>query len=97
VDEDTTPLASGVKGLTSPYGRTKYFSEAVLADVALADPSWRITALRYFNPIGCERSGTLGEDPRQKPTNLFPVVTQVLKGDPHWISLVQIGTPVTAL
>ena len=81
VDEDRTPLIPGVRGLTSPYGRTKYFSEAVLADVALADPSWRITALRYFNPVGCEPSGTLGEDPRQKPTNLFPVVAQVLKGE----------------
>lgn len=81
VDEDATPLVPGVRGLTSPYGRTKYFGEAVLADVAHADPSWRITALRYFNPVGCEPSGTLGEDPRQKPTNLFPVVTQVLKGE----------------
>jgi UDP-glucose 4-epimerase len=81
VDEHTTPLVSGVRGLTSPYGRTKYFSEAVLADVAFADPSWRITALRYFNPVGCEPSGTLGEDPRQEPTNLFPVITQVLKGE----------------
>jgi UDP-glucose 4-epimerase len=81
VDADAMPLVPGVKGLTSPYGRTKYFSEAVLADVALADPSWRITALRYFNPVGCEPSGTLGEDPRQKPTNLFPVVAQVLKGE----------------
>jgi UDP-glucose 4-epimerase len=79
--DNTTPLVPGVRGLTSPYGRTKYFGEAVLADVAHSDPSWRITALRYFNPVGCEPSGTLGEDPRQKPTNLFPVVTQVLKGE----------------
>lgn len=76
-----SPLVPGVRGLTSPYGRTKYFSEAILADVALADPSWRITALRYFNPVGCEPSGTLGEDPRQEPTNLFPVIAQVLKGE----------------
>jgi UDP-glucose 4-epimerase len=83
VDQDkTTTLIPGVKGLTSPYGRTKYFGEAVLADLAHADPeNWRITALRYFNPVGCEPSGTLGEDPRQKPTNLFPVVTQVLKSE----------------
>lgn len=81
VDVDATSLVPGVKGLTSPYGRTKYFSEAILADVALADPSWRITALRYFNPVGCEPSGMLGEDPRQEPTNLFPVITQVLKGE----------------
>jgi UDP-glucose 4-epimerase len=79
---NTTPLIPGVRGLTSPYGRTKYFGEAVLADLAHADPdNWRITALRYFNPVGCEPSGTLGEDPRQKPTNLFPVVTQVLKSE----------------
>ncbi|EMC94382.1 hypothetical protein BAUCODRAFT_111219 [Baudoinia panamericana UAMH 10762] len=76
-----TSLTPGIKGLTSPYGRTKYFSEAILADVALADPSWRITALRYFNPVGCEPSGLLAEDPRQKPTNLFPVVCQVLSGE----------------
>jgi UDP-glucose 4-epimerase len=80
-NDNTTPLVPGVRGLTSPYGRTKYFGEAILADLAHADRSWRITALRYFNPVGCEPSGTLGEDPRQKPTNLFPVVTQVLKGE----------------
>lgn len=70
---------TGANGLTSPYGRTKYFSEAILADTAKADDSWKICALRYFNPVGCHESGLLGEDPRQKPTNLFPVVTRVLQ------------------
>jgi UDP-glucose 4-epimerase len=70
----------GVKGLSSPYGRTKYFCEAVLADIANADPSWNIIALRYFNPVGCHESGLLGEDPRQRPTNLFPVIATVLVG-----------------
>lgn len=70
---------TGANGLTSPYGRTKYFSEAILADTAEADDSWKICALRYFNPVGCHESGMLGEDPRQKPTNLFPVVTRVLQ------------------
>lgn len=73
-------LMPGAKGLTSPYGRTKYFAEAILADVGKADPSMRITALRYFNPVGCHPSGLLAEDPRQKPTNLFPVIAQVLTG-----------------
>ena len=76
-----THLEPRVEGLTSPYARTKYFCEAVLADVAAADPNWRITALRYFNPVGCEPSGMLGEDPRSRPTNLFPVLTQVLTGE----------------
>ena len=49
----------------------KYFSEAVLADVAHAEP----------NLIGCEPSGTLGEDPRHEPTNLFSVIAQVFKGE----------------
>ncbi|KAK4981134.1 hypothetical protein LTR66_000497 [Elasticomyces elasticus] len=71
---------SGVRGLTSPYGRTKWMCEAILADVATADPSWQIAALRYFNPVGCHESGLLGEDPRQIPTNLFPVIIRVLAG-----------------
>jgi UDP-glucose 4-epimerase len=71
---------NGTLGLSSPYGRTKYFSEAILADMARADPTMRITALRYFNPVGCHPSGLLREDPRQKPTNLFPVIASVIKG-----------------
>ncbi|KAM6517238.1 hypothetical protein FSOLCH5_008201 [Fusarium solani] len=62
-----------VSGLQSPYARSKYFCEAILADIAHADPSWRIVALRYFNPIGCHPSGLLGEDPKGIPTNLFPL------------------------
>jgi len=73
-------LVPEVKGLTSPYGRTKYFSEAILADIAHSDPTWNIIALRYFNPVGCHESGLLGEDPRQKATNLFPVIAKVLTG-----------------
>jgi UDP-glucose 4-epimerase len=71
---------NGARGLTSPYGRTKYFAEAILADVARADPLMRITALRYFNPVGCHPSGILREDPRVKPTNLFPVIASVMAG-----------------
>lgn len=68
-------------GLTSPYARSKYFAEAILADVAASDPKWRIVALRYFNPIGCDSSGLIGESPRNTPTNLFPVIAQVLTGE----------------
>ncbi|SPO01407.1 related to UDP-glucose 4-epimerase [Cephalotrichum gorgonifer] len=67
-------------GLTCPYARTKYFAEAILADVAASDPKWRIVSLRYFNPIGCDPSGLIGESPRNTPTNLFPVIAQVLTG-----------------
>lgn len=80
-DGETVTAIPGAMGLTSPYGRSKYFGEAILADVAYSDPSWSILALRYFNPIGCDASGLLGEDPRGVPTNLFPVLAQVLTGD----------------
>lgn len=82
VDENGNPSTrlNGSMGLTCPYGRTKYMAEAILADVAKADPTMRITALRYFNPVGCHPSGILREDPRQKPTNLFPVVASVVQG-----------------
>lgn len=70
-----------VSGLTCPYARTKYFSEAILADLAAADSRWHIVALRYFNPVGGDPSGLLGENPRNTPTNLYPVLAQVLTGE----------------
>jgi UDP-glucose 4-epimerase len=44
-------MLPGVVGLTSPYGRSKFMCESILADIARSDPSWSITALRYFNPV----------------------------------------------
>ncbi|KAK5662694.1 hypothetical protein OQA88_8610 [Cercophora sp. LCS_1] len=73
-------LQPTVPGLTCPYARTKYFSEAILADAAISNPAWRIVALRYFNPVGCDPSGLLGENPRGEAANLFPVIAQVLTG-----------------
>ena len=67
-------------GLTNPYGRTKYMLEEVLKDVSVADPSFEITLLRYFNPVGAHESGTIGEDPSDIPNNLLPYVSQVAVG-----------------
>lgn len=71
----------GCAGLKNPYGRTKWMCEAILNDVATADPEWTIFTLRYFNPIGCDPSGMLGEDPRSTPNNLMPVVVKVMTGE----------------
>jgi UDP-glucose 4-epimerase len=70
----------GYVGITSPYGRTKFWGEAILSDLVRADPAWNILALRYFNPIGCDASGLLGEDPKGVPSNLVPVVVKVMTG-----------------
>lgn len=70
----------GCIGITSPYGRTKFFGEAILSDLAMSDPSWNIVGLRYFNPIGCDASGLLGENAKEAPSNLLPVVVKVITG-----------------
>ncbi|KAK9437932.1 UDP-glucose 4-epimerase [Metarhizium brunneum] len=72
--------SAGGGGITNPYGRTKLFAEAILSDVAAADASWRVVVLRYFNPVGCDASGLLADNPRGVPSNLVPVVTQVMTG-----------------
>ncbi len=67
-------------GPTNPYGRTKAIIEDLCRDVAAADPRWRISLLRYFNPVGAHPSGMLGEDPKGIPNNLVPYVMQVAVG-----------------
>ena len=64
----------------NPYGMTKLTSERILADLYRADPSWNLALLRYFNPVGADPSGEIGEDPNGIPSNLVPYVTQVAIG-----------------
>lgn len=67
-------------GATNPYGRTKLMIEEICRDIAVSDSRWRITLLRYFNPVGAHPSGDLGEDPTGHPNNLVPFVMQVAVG-----------------
>jgi UDP-glucose 4-epimerase len=62
---------------TNPYGRTKAHIEDILADLAATGDGWRISRLRYFNPVGAHPSGEIGEDPRGTPNNLLPYIAQV--------------------
>ena len=65
---------------TNPYGSTKLMIENILKDVYASNNKWSITLLRYFNPIGAHKSGTMGEDPTGIPNNLLPYVAQVAVG-----------------
>ena len=65
---------------TNPYGWTKSMLEQVLTDIQKADPEWNVMLLRYFNPIGAHKSGTIGENPNGIPNNLMPYITQVAVG-----------------
>lgn len=66
--------------VTNPYGQNKWMIENILRDIYVADPSWKIALLRYFNPVGAHISGTIGEDPADIPNNLMPFVAQVAVG-----------------
>ena len=54
--------------------------EQILEDAAAADPKLAVAVLRYFNPIGADESGRIGEDPKGIPNNLLPFVAQVAAG-----------------
>lgn len=68
------------KNITNPYGQTKFMIEQILQDLHASDPSWCITLLRYFNPMGAHQSGLIGEDPNDTPNNLPPYIQQVAVG-----------------
>ena len=81
-DSDRLPLTEDMplgEG-TNPYGWTKIMMEQVLRDVQSAIPTWSVSLLRYFNPVGAHPSGLIGEDPMGEPNNLMPYVARVAEG-----------------
>ncbi|MBR0164587.1 MAG: UDP-glucose 4-epimerase GalE [Lachnospiraceae bacterium] len=65
---------------TNPYGETKAMQERILTDLWKSDHDWQVMLLRYFNPIGADESGLIGEDPKGIPNNLVPYVARVAAG-----------------
>ena len=65
---------------TNPYGRSKLYVEDMLSDLCLSDREWRALSLRYFNPVGADASGLIGESPLGIPNNLMPWLAQVAAG-----------------
>ena len=74
----------------NPYGLTKATIEKMLANIAGCQSTrtshqdspkgWKIACLRYFNPAGAHPSGLIGENPKDMPNNLFPLMNQVAIG-----------------
>lgn len=86
---NVSPLTEDMEvgGVTNPYGRTKYMIECILKDLYVSDDTWSICLLRYFNPIGAHKSGTMGEDPNGIPNNLMPYITQVAIGKREFLNV----------
>lgn len=80
VSEVVETMQTGIR-ITNPYGKTKYMIEEILKDVAVANPDFEVTILRYFNPVGAHESGFIGEDPNDIPNNLMPIIMKVSTGE----------------
>ena len=74
-------------GTTNPYGTSKLMVEQILRDFSHAQSDFRITCLRYFNPVGAHPSGRIGEDPNGIPNNLVPYISQVAIGKLNCLSV----------
>ncbi len=80
-DPASLPITEGFPlSATNPYGRSKLVIEEILRDLWVSDNRWKVTLLRYFNPVGAHVSGMLGEDPTGIPNNLMPYIAQVASG-----------------
>lgn len=72
---------------TNPYGWSKSMLEQILTDLHTSDPEWNVVLLRYFNPVGAHKSGTIGENPKGIPNNLMPYITQVAVGKREFLGV----------
>jgi len=80
--ENSMPITEdGIVGnCPNPYGWTKFMSEQILCDPAIAYPDWSMVMLRYFNLMGAHESGDIGDDPTGIPKNLPPFIAQTAAG-----------------
>ncbi|GAA6153834.1 UDP-glucose 4-epimerase GalE [Pseudoteredinibacter isoporae] len=81
-DPDVVPIPeSALTRTTNPYGASKLMVEDICRDLCRAPNNpFKISLLRYFNPIGAHPSGRIGEDPNGIPNNLLPYISQVAVG-----------------
>ena len=74
-------------GPTNPYGRTKLFIEEIIRDWSVVGDGRSAALLRYFNPIGADESGLIGENPKGIPNNLMPLMLDVAIGKSDELSV----------
>jgi UDP-glucose 4-epimerase len=87
-DVNVPPFKENVPLKTiNPYGRTKLIIEEITRDICASDSAWKIINLRYFNPVGADKSGLIGEDPLGYPNNLMPFIMQVAVGRREYLNI----------
>jgi UDP-glucose 4-epimerase len=61
----------------STYGKSKEIIENILINLCNHNKI-KTVILRYFNPVGAHKSGLIGENPKNLPQNLMPVILNVI-------------------
>ncbi len=74
VNEDTV-----LAPCESPYAHTKLVGEEIIKAFS-RHANFKSLSLRYFNPVGADKSGMIGEAPIDQANNVLPVITQVASG-----------------
>ena len=73
-EPEETPIYETTKQVPiNPYGRSKWFVEQILRDIAAADPEFGFVAFRYFNVAGASDDASIGEY-HSPETHLIPLV-----------------------
>lgn len=65
----------------NPYGQSKADCEILLQDECRNDSKFSAAILRYFNPVGADKSAQIGELPKGRPANLMPLILEVANGE----------------
>ncbi|MDR1862064.1 MAG: SDR family NAD(P)-dependent oxidoreductase [Candidatus Ancillula sp.] len=71
---ETLPIGN----TTNSYGASKFIQEVIIQDVCKAT-GLKCLSLRYFNAVGADKSGKIGDNP-PRTFMLFPAIVKVLKG-----------------
>ena len=71
----------------NPYASSKLMFENCLRDVASSELDFKAISLRYFNPVGADASGRLGENPREGNKNLAPSIINAALGNIDYLSV----------
>ncbi|KAG4097255.1 UDP-glucose 4-epimerase [Neocallimastix lanati (nom. inval.)] len=71
----------------NPYGKSKQMAENVITEKMKIFEDGQACFLRYFNPIGADATGLIGENPKDIPNNLIPYITQTLVGKREFLNV----------
>ena len=85
-------LESAALNPLHPYAQTKLAVEQVLTALPASEPGWRVSSLRYFNPVGAHPSGRIEEDPRGIPYT----PTTCSRSSPRWRRAARAGCACSA-